>query len=87
MELDGIITFVSTYHALSAEKAVKAEGIAARLVPAPRDLSATCVTALRFPWAEEARVKQLLSARGVEFDLACRYPEQQNRPPGWSLLR
>lgn len=87
MDLDGIITFVSSYHALRAERAVQAAGIAAKLVPAPRDLSPTCVTALRFPWPEAERVEQLLAAHKVEIDRSLQYAEEQNRPVGWSLFR
>lgn len=86
MDLDGIITFVSSYQALRSERAVKAAGVPARLVPAPRDLSPTCVTALRFPWPEAARVEQLLAAHKIEVDQALHYPEAQNRPAGWSLF-
>jgi hypothetical protein len=84
--MDGIVTFYSSYHALRAEKAVKAAGIAVKLVPAPRDLTPTCATALRFPWPESARVEALLAAQKVESDRCCHYPEAQARPAGWAAL-
>lgn len=87
MALDGIITFHSSYHALRSERAVQAAGILARLVPAPRDLSPTCVTALRFPWPEAGRVERLLTEQKIEVDRAVHYPEEQNRPAGWSLFK
>jgi hypothetical protein len=87
VDLDGVVTFMSSYHALRAERAVKGEGITAKLVPAPRDLSPTCVTALRFPWADADRVQQVLSARQIEVDRAVHYTEAQQRPAGWSLFQ
>lgn len=86
MELDGIVTFMSSYQALRAEKAAQAAGVTAKLVPAPRDLSPTCVTALRFPWSQSARVEDLLAAQRVEIDRCCQYPETQNQPKGWASL-
>jgi hypothetical protein len=87
VELDGIVTFVSSYHALRSERAVLSAGVTARLVPAPRDLSPTCVTALRFPWPEAERVRALLAGARIEVDQLVHYPEAQARPAGWSLFR
>lgn len=87
MELDGVVTFLSSYQALRSERAVVGAGVIAKLVPAPRDLSPTCVTALRFPWAEAGRVEAILAAQRIELDRLVHYPEAQARPAGWSLLR
>lgn len=87
MDMDGIVTFFSSYQALCAERAVKATGIPSRLVPAPRDLSPTCATALRFPWEQVDQVAKALTAVRVEIDQSSHYPEAQNRPAGWNALR
>lgn len=84
MELDGIITFESSYQALRAEQAMQKASVAERLVPAPRDLSPTCVVALRFSWSLEYLVRPLLSRHRIEFDRCCYYPEARNRPSGWA---
>lgn len=87
MDLDGIVTFFSSYHALRAERAVKMVAIPVRLVPAPRDLSPTCATALRFPWEQAGQVASTLATARVEIDQTRHYPEAQNRPAGWKFLR
>lgn len=84
MILDGILTFESLYHALRSERAAIQAGIPGRLVPAPRDLSATCVTALRFPWGRAADVTALMNRLGIEYDESRHYPEQQALPNGWA---
>jgi len=87
VDLDGIVTFFSSYQALRAERVVRAAAILGRLVPAPRDLSPTCATALRFPWPEAERVASALTAARVETDQSSHYPEAQHRPAGWNSLR
>lgn len=87
MELDGIVTFLSSYQALRSERAVVSAGVAAKLVPAPRDLSPTCVTALRFPWTEAGRVGEILAAQRIELDRVVHYPEAAARPAGWARGR
>lgn len=87
MEMDGIVTFFSLFQALRAERAVKNAGIAGRLVPAPRDLSPTCVTALRFAWPEAERVGGLLEAQRIEFEQCLLHPEAEHRPAGWAAQR
>ncbi len=86
MQLDGIITFESSYHALRAERLLKQAAIPGKLVPAPRELSPTCVTALRFPWPSADQVESLMVRHAVEYDRSCHYPEQQGLPSGWASL-
>ena len=82
MDRDGLITFESSYQALRAERAVQNAGVEGRLVPAPRDLSPTCVVALRFPWEMAQAVPHLLNKLQIEFDQCCCYPERL--PHGWT---
>ena len=63
---DIVVTFFTTHAALRAEKALKAVEVAARLIPAPRALSADCTIALRFPRVEEHRVRAVFEAQGIE---------------------
>lgn len=84
MELDGLITFESSYHALRAERALQNEGIPGKLVPAPHDLSPTCVVALRFPWKETDRVGLLFNKLRIEFDQCLQRPENHGIPKGWT---
>jgi hypothetical protein len=87
VELDGIITFMSSYQALRAERAVKSAAIPTKMVPAPRDLSPTCAVALRFPWGESDRVQGLLTKQNIELDRCCPCPEDAGRPAGWGKRR
>jgi len=52
--------------ALKAEKVLKAQGIAVRMIPAPRQLTSDCGFALCFDWADRERVERLLEDGRVE---------------------
>lgn len=84
LELDGIITFESSYQALRAERAALEAAIPSKLVPAPQDLSPTCVVALRFAWGSADRLAQLLGRLNIEIDLMRRYPEASGLPDNWN---
>ena len=40
--MDHVITFISTHHAIKAEKRLKAGNFELELIPTPRDLSSEC---------------------------------------------
>lgn len=62
-----VITFPSVFHALRAEKLLKAEGIAAELIPVPRELTGSCEgLAARLAGQDVAAAARLLAASGVE---------------------
>jgi len=61
-----VATFPTTHAALRAEKAVAAAGLAGRLIPTPRDLSADCTVALEFASADADRVRAVLEAARIE---------------------
>jgi hypothetical protein len=63
-----VATFFTTHAALCAEKAVQKAGIAGRLIPSPRSLSADCALALIFSSADSDRVRDILNARSIEAD-------------------
>lgn len=59
-----VITFPSVYHAFRAKKILKEQGIAAELVPIPRELSASC-EGLAAQVSEED-VEQAVAALGAK---------------------
>ncbi|MBO8126434.1 MAG: DUF3343 domain-containing protein [Firmicutes bacterium] len=61
-----VLTFYSTYFALTAEKVVRAAGLSGKLIPVPRQISTSCGTALRLEEAEVDTALQLLHGAGVE---------------------
>jgi len=61
-----VVLFYSTSGALQAEKLLKKESIATKLIPVPRHLSSDCGICLRFEQSEETRVKVILEERQVD---------------------
>jgi len=61
-----VVLFYSISSALQAEKLLKKEGVATKLIPVPRHLSADCGICLRFEHSEETRVKVILEEKQVE---------------------
>lgn len=64
----GVVLFHTSSAAMKAEKALQRAGLQVRLVPTPRQFSSDCGFALRFDWAEQGRVPDLLTAAGVEIE-------------------
>ncbi|MBM3131983.1 MAG: DUF3343 domain-containing protein [Chloroflexi bacterium] len=52
--------------ALRAEKLLKAEGIAVKLVPVPRHLSSDCGICIRFETTDRPKVEAVLSSANME---------------------
>ncbi len=69
-----VVTFPSTYMALSAEKVVKTAGLEGKLIPVPRKISTSCGMALRLADRQLDQVLAVLHEAGVEtegvYDLA-----------------
>lgn len=63
-----VITFPSTYMALSAEKVVKSAGLEGKLIPVPRKISTSCGMALRLAEHRLDQVLALLDEAGVEIE-------------------
>ena len=61
-----VATFFTTHSALRAEKLLKSEGVAARLIPTPRYVSADCTLSLAFSASDHQRVRAVLEGQGVE---------------------
>jgi hypothetical protein len=66
--MDGLITFFASHYALRAETVLKRDGLAAKLIAGPRDLSPNCGVALRFEYAQRERALGLLDAQRVRID-------------------
>ncbi len=66
--MDGLISFFASHHAIRAETLLTRNGLAAKLIPGPKDLSPNCGVALRFQYAERENVVTLLAAKSVRID-------------------
>jgi hypothetical protein len=66
--MDGLISFFGSHHAIRAETVLTRNGLAAKLIPGPKDLSPNCGVALRFQYAERENVVTLLAAKRVRID-------------------
>ena len=61
-----VVLFHSTTGALQAEKRLKGKGIATKLIPVPRQLSADCGVCLRVRREDEPEVKKVLEEERIE---------------------
>ena len=61
-------TFISTYHAIKAEKILNNEKWEFKMVPVPRSISSSCGTALRCSPLDAEPVKALLLSAGVQIE-------------------
>ena len=82
--MDGLISFFGSYHALRAEAVLKRSGMAARLIPGPKELSPNCGVALRFNYAERDNAVAVLTAKNVRIDEIHFYSP---RTDDWSARR
>ena len=63
-----VVTFHTTAAAIGMEKLCAAHGLAGRLIPVPRALTADCGMAWRAETADRAAVEALAAAEGLEVD-------------------
>jgi hypothetical protein len=71
--LDGLFTFFASHHAIRAEKVMQASGLAALLVPGPKELSPNCGVALRFRHSQLDAALAVLEEKRVQVDSVHRY--------------
>ena len=83
-DMDGLISFFGSYHALRAETVLKRNGMAVKLIAGPKELSPNCGVALRFNYAERDNVVEVLAARKVRIDGVHFY---QPRTDDWNVSR
>lgn len=72
-DLDGLISFYSWHHALRAEKVLGRSGYRVELIPAPRDFSPNCGTALRFEYDRRQEALEALASARVRIDATHRF--------------
>ena len=65
-----VILFESVSHALRAEKLLKAQGIACKLIPVPRQLSSDCGVCLRISLSVKDQVESILKGKMDFFEIA-----------------
>ncbi len=70
---DGLVTFFASHHAMRAEKVLKKNGLAAILVPGPREISPNCGVALQFEYRCQEQVRVLLTQNKVQFEAIHQY--------------
>lgn len=56
-----VLIFRGTHQVLSAEKTLKAGGVAMRLIPVPRRLTSDCGLAIRISPAERDKTREVLA--------------------------
>lgn len=65
--MTALLLFDTTHHALHAEQAAHAHGLAAEVAPAPADARAKCDLALEYLTADETRLLALLDAEQIRY--------------------
>ena len=66
--MDGLISFFASHHAIRAETVMKRNGLNAQLIPGPKELSPNCGVALRFDYCRRGDVLELFAAKKVRID-------------------
>ena len=62
----GVVLFHTSSSAMQAEALLSRAGLAAKLIPTPRELSSDCGLSLRFDWSLHEQVESLLKKTRVE---------------------
>ena len=66
IKMECLATFDTTHMALFFEKACRAEGLSVKIVPGPRQISASCGLACSYPCGELDHVKNIAVERAIE---------------------
>jgi len=82
--MDGLISFFASHHAIRAEAVMKRNGLAAQLIPGPKDLSPNCGVALRFNYEIREEALALLAAKNVRVDGVHFY---RPRTDNWNIYK
>ena len=73
MKWGGVVSFYASEHAMRSERVLERAGVAARLVPGPREVSPNCGVAVAFRWEDEPQVEQELQASKIRYESIHRY--------------
>ena len=71
----GLITFYSWNHAVRAERVLQKAEFVIDMVPAPREFTSNCGTALQFFWNEQDQVLETLQNAKVPIEHTYPYPD------------
>lgn len=80
-------TFISTYHAIKAEKTLSSEKWEFKMVPVPRSISSSCGTALRCLPDDAQQIKKFLLAADVLIESEHELEASGPKSPLTSLFR
>lgn len=72
-QMDGLITFYASHHAMRADKVLREAGFAVALIPGPRELSPNCGVALRYEYARTEEALALLERSRVQIEAVHEY--------------
>ena len=64
--MECLATFDTTHMALFFEKACRAEGLSVKIVPVPRQISASCGLACSYPCGELELIKNIVGDKEIE---------------------
>lgn len=56
-----VITFRSTHHAIKTEKALKKENLPIKVIPTPREITASCGLSIRFEDEDQEKVFEVVN--------------------------
>jgi hypothetical protein len=63
----GVVLFYTSSSAMRAEKVLRQNGLAVKLIPTPRELSSDCGVALRFNCSDIEDINLFLAQFRIEF--------------------
>lgn len=64
--MECLATFDTTHMALFFEKACRASGLDVKIIPVPRQISASCGLACSYPCGERGRVEAVVAEKAIE---------------------
>ncbi len=73
MEKYNLATFHSTHLALKFERTLNSENIEIKIIPVPREISASCGLAGRFLKSDYEQIAKVLNKYKLEYDLIYEY--------------
>ncbi len=65
--LQFIVSFESTHTAIAMDKAASAAGVPGKLIPVPRQITASCGLAWMAPAEDRAAVEAFIAENGLEY--------------------
>lgn len=61
IEIDNyVVSFNSTHHAIKSEKRLKEEGIELKMIPTPREITASCGLSIKFDKVDIDKIRQTM---------------------------